>query len=193
MGTKAFMRSLPAAGLLGLSVLVVVLGLQHRRVRDENAGLRDRLGRLQAGQYVPELRTAAFEGDSVVIGGHTAGAGQVLIYFTARCQYCDASAPAWKSMIAPLRSNGFEVLALSVGDADLDQAFLRSHELAIPMVRFPAARFASMYRAMSVPQVIVLGNDGRVLHSRLGVLTAQEAADSILNTAMVMASGNAGY
>lgn len=74
---------------------------------------------------------------------------------------------------------GFAGIALDP-DGPLD-AYRREHHLAFPIVTFPAEKLRRLYRARSVPLVVLLDSTGRVLYSRLGALEDEAAIDSVLD------------
>jgi hypothetical protein len=45
---------------------------------------------------------------------------------------------------------------------------------------FPDSRYKGLYRARTVPQLLVIQADGRVSYARRGVLADQAAIDSVL-------------
>jgi hypothetical protein len=82
--------------LLGATALVVLLALQLRGARAENAQLAERARFFQAGTYVPEIRTQSLTGESVGIVGARGPLPHLLFDFSTRCPHCEASVPAWR-------------------------------------------------------------------------------------------------
>lgn len=59
-------------------------------------------------------------------------------------------------------------------------AYRRAHGLQFPVLSFPEAKLQRLYRARSVPLIVLLDREGRVLYSRVGALEEPAAIDSVL-------------
>lgn len=164
-------------GLLLACALVMVLAWQLRELRQERRGLVERVNDPFVGMYVPKVALTALDGNPVVLGEPRADY-QVLYFFSPTCPHCLASLPMVKTIAAqvPAASNGraemIGVASASVADAGV---YARAHALAFPIVANSEVRTAMLFRAHSVPLLLVIGADGRVRHARMGVI--DEAAD----------------
>jgi hypothetical protein len=161
-------------------VLVVILGMRVGRLEDRVGQLQERASTAYPGLVVPSFTTTSIEGDTITIG-ETAGPKQVLFMFTTTCPYCLASIPAWRD-IATLAdtstSLSFTAFAVSLDSIPATADYARSNTLT-QVVTFPGRRWAGLYRIRSVPHILVLSSEGRVLYSRTGVFTNQAALDSL--------------
>lgn len=130
----------------------------------------------------PHVRDGYHRWDSVTVGRADHGR-QFVIFFTTECPYCRAPVDAWSRIIAAARRDIPDVASLGIAldpDGPLD-AYRREHHLAFPIVTFPAEKLRRLYRARSVPLVVLLDSTGRVLYSRLGALEDEAAIDSVLD------------
>ncbi len=71
------------------------------------------------------------------------------------------------------------VIGLSLDALDATVAYAREHGLRFPVAQFPTRRDQALYRARSVPLILVINDENRVAYSRMGVLTSPAALDSV--------------
>ena len=155
----------------------------------QNGDLRERMARVQrdaswprAGLFAPTFTAAALDGRSLTVGERGDGGRQLLLYFTTTCPYCRASLPAWRELAAladTLASPRVEVIGVVLDSAHRAPAYAAEHVLPYPVVPLASTKLRSLYRARSVPLVMVVGHDGRVLFARTGVLEDRAAIDSV--------------
>jgi peroxiredoxin len=172
----------------GLSLVIVAFLL--RRVESQTALIRElerEIHVLQPGAFVPTFHTTTIAGDTITIGGRAdTAARQVLFVLTTTCPYCRATQPVWMAMADSLRrvAPSVQVLGVTLDSVNATLAYADSLQLSYPIARFPQIKLLAMYRAGLVPQTIVLNAEGRVLHSRTGVLEPGPGLDSIYGAAL---------
>lgn len=171
--------------LLGLALtlgLVVLLAWQNRGLREERDWLSDRALNAYVGMYVPKVATADLQGRPVTLGEVPADF-QVLYFFTPQCPYCRASSPMIRALAERIRANAkgrIEMIGVgNDGDATV-RDYAREQQFDFPIVATQDRRTVMLYRARSVPLVLVIGPDGRVRHSQLGAIDAMDQVGSIL-------------
>lgn len=173
-------------GALAVSaVLIFVLALQNRSLRQQIGDLTVQQQFLRVGDVVPALHTRTLQGDTLVIASGQAGTRDVLLVFNTRCPWCVRSLPSWKAIAAELASDAAEVRVLGVSldpEAETRQ-YAREHALPFSIVRFPDERTQKVYRAAGVPIVLVLDSTGDVLYSRIGSIERDDSADSVVAAA----------
>lgn len=112
------------------------------------------------------------------------GSGQLLFLFTTTCPYCRASLTGWNRIATDLADDtDVQVLGIAVdqGEEGVDVArYQATHGLRFPVLGFPHPKLEALYRARTVPLVVLLDADGQVLWSRVGALETQAAIDSVL-------------
>ncbi len=69
---------------------------------------------------------------------------------------------------------------LSLDEAEETRRFVEAEGLSFPVVQHLEPRLSFLYRADLVPQVLVVGEGGRVVYARAGVLEGGAAIDSVL-------------
>jgi peroxiredoxin len=180
---RATARAFVPTALVAALGLVFVLGVKNQSLKREVRRLRVQDKVPHAGVVVPVFRTVTLTGDSVTIGAGQPGGRQVLFYFTSTCPYCIQTLPAWKRITSEVQTREGDVAAvfgISLDSVDATTRYTAVHALRFPVLRFPDAKTAALYRAVGVPMTVVLDDDGHVLYGRAGALTERVAIDSVL-------------
>ena len=169
--------------------IVVLLARAHQKLETRYERLAERSAWLHPGSYVLPVPAVSLTGDTITLGAPPAGVRQVLLVFTTTCPYCRASLPAWQSLAAradsatALGGVAPRVIGLSLDSLDATVAYAREHGLRFPIAQFPTRRDQALYRARSVPLILVINEENRVAYSRMGVLTSPAALDSVWRAA----------
>jgi peroxiredoxin len=158
--------------LLAASGLVFVLASHNRALSADYRKLRELSTLPHAGTVVPTFRTATLDGRPVIVGELTdSAARQVLFVFNTTCSFCLATIPEWKRLADSLgRLGGVQVLAISLDPGDSTENYVAEHAVRYPVLTFPQRRLKRLYRAVAVPQTVVIDWSGIVLYARTGAL-----------------------
>lgn len=172
MDTRRVVPWVMAVALLAASALVLVLSRRLRDLSSDYRELRSLSTLPHAGTVVPTFRTATLAGDSVTVGElPDSAARQVLFVFNTTCPYCRDIVPLWHQMADSLNRLGrVQVLAISLHPADTTQHYVADHGLQYPVLTFPRPKLVRLYRAVAVPQTVVLDWTGTVLYAKTGTL-----------------------
>jgi len=174
---------LPAT-LLAACMLVVVLGMQVRSLRDDLTVQRQRAVLPAAGQVVPPVRARTLAGDSILLGEGTPGSRQVLFVFNTTCPMCVETLPNWTRIAARLAAAPqVSVVAWSQDPDSATAAYLATHGLSLRTVVGVPKKYLALYRVLGVPATLVVDEDGDVLYGRPGTLTTA-AEDSVVRAAL---------
>ncbi len=169
--------------LAALSVVVLTLTRQNRDLSQEVRHLRAESKALQAGSVVPAFSAATLDGDSITVGDVAPGDLQLLFVLTSKCPYCLRTLPTWKSIARQMQQSGssrVSVVGISLDSvADSTRRYVDDHDIGFPIVRFPDARMAGIYRALGTPITVVIGEKGEVVYGRAGELSDSAAVDSL--------------
>ncbi len=160
------------AALVAASGLVVVLSRRCRELSADYQRLRVHATLPHAGTMVPTFRTATLQGRPVVIGELAdSTARQVLFVFNTTCPFCRATVPVWQRMADSLgRLGDVHVLAIFLDPLDSTEHYVATHAVRYQVVTFPQRKLKRLYRAVAVPQTVVLDWKGTVLYAKTGVL-----------------------
>jgi thiol-disulfide isomerase/thioredoxin len=173
---------LPWALVVALTVALVATIDRGRQVRGElvDQGIKSRF--LQQGAFVPAFVASTTSGLAVRVGSVAPDSLQLIVLVTSGCPFCQASEPAWHALSSALAEAELPVRMLAVTTDTGHIAISYAHESRFRFDVVPIAerRLVSLLRASTVPQMLLVNADGRVLYSRLGTLPLGPATDSTL-------------
>jgi thioredoxin-related protein len=174
------MRSLFIICFLCSLSLVLILGLQNRHLAQRLAVAEDKIDFPYESMYVPFTVGLDINGGSVPIGRPN-NTSQVLFFLNTSCPHCLASLPAVKRLAGSLAKRPSSDFYLVSEDAlDQTKRYAGDHPLSSNMVVVTDAREISLFHARSVPTLIVVDKNGRVVMSRVGSLNDREDVDAVL-------------
>lgn len=171
-----------ALALAAAALLIVVLARQNVTLRQRLEQVQRDAAQPRAGLFAPTFTAVSLDGTPRTIGERGDDGRQLLLFFATTCAYCRASLPAWRTLAAladSLVSPRVEVIGVVLDSAHRAPAYAAEHALPYPVVPLASTKLRSLYRARSVPLVMVVDHDGRVLYARTGVLQDGAAVDSV--------------
>lgn len=133
-----------------------------------------------------------FELDSHTLNGEKLTAAQLqgrvflVIYWATWCQPCTEDLPQLRALYEQYRSQGFEILGVNL-DTERESIvpFLKEHRVAWPQVFEPGgldSSLAAHYGIISVPTMILVGRDGKVLERGTSVVDLKTSLPEILKS-----------
>src|SRR6266550_82146 len=172
MSVRRLVPYVLGVALLAASGLVFVLSSRNRELSADYRKLRELSTLPHAGTVVPTFRTATLEGRPVIVGElPDSGRKQVLLVFNTTCPFCLATIPVWKRLADSLgRLGSVQVLAISLDPDDSTEHYVAVHALRYPVLTFPQRKLKRLYRAVAVPQTVVLDWGGTVLYAKVGTM-----------------------
>lgn len=171
------------AALALATALVVALGWQVTRLREDQRWLADRVSQPYVGMFVPQMSATALDGRPVSLG-QPRGRRQVLFFFTTTCPHCRASLPQLKLAARELREHGdVELIGVAFAAPAQAAAYAREHDLDFPLVARDDRRTAALFRARRVPSLLVVDGDGLVRYRHVGALTGKTPLQELLQAA----------
>jgi len=162
-----------AVALIAASALVLFLSKRLRDLSADYRKLRLHSTLPYAGTVVPTFRTVTLAGNSVMVGeAPDSAAREVLFVFNTTCPYCRGIIPLWHQVTDSVKGLGrpVQVLAISLDSADTTRHYAAAHALRYPVLTFPQPKLKPLYRAVAVPQTVVLDWRGTVLYAKTGTL-----------------------
>jgi peroxiredoxin len=184
-------RFLSIAALAVAALLVVLLALQNRALREEALTLRMRETLPYPGHFVPTFQATTVAGKSVTIGATESGQRQVLFVFRTTCRHSLETLPAWRAIAEGLEAalTDVGVYGISLDSESETLGYVAGNDISFPVVRFPDPKLRRLYRVGAVPMTLVLNHEGEAIHARVGVLKSPGAVDSIVVAAQQRARG----
>ena len=132
------------------------------------------------GLVVPIVHARALDGEELLIGAPPEGERQVLYFFTTTCPYCLESIGEIQRLAGAVAADPASALyGVAMDTLPAVRSYVEEHQLGFPVV-VADRRTAALYRVRQVPQLTVVGNDGRISYTRQGVLGDPAAVDSVL-------------
>lgn len=173
-------RHLSVAGLILACAVIVALVARVHSLEEQAGQLYRHATQARPGLDVPTFNGVTLLGDSVQIAP-PAGRVQVLFMFTTTCPFCRESLPQWKAIANQVEEEHLgRVVGVVLDSIHLARDYVRNHDIPFPVIQFPDERTRRMYRAGTVPEIVVLDGRAAIAYARIGVLTAGEAVDSVL-------------
>ena len=104
----------------------------------------------------------------------------ILDFWATWCGPCQAEAPVLNTLAQRYKDRGLAVVGVNTSDEDgLAAAFARKKNLGFPMVFDQGNTIARAYSVTSLPTLVVVSKEGRVVAVRQGV-TSEEALEDIV-------------
>ena len=179
--THRFSSVFPLVGLGLAVVLVAVLGMQNRSLKQRNNKLIERASGPYAGLSMPAFDAVTTEGDSVTIGEIVEGGKQVLFFYTTSCPHSQNTLPAWNQIALEAgEQEEFGVYGIQLDTAQLADEYANANQLRFPVLTLPDRRLRQWYRIGGVPVTVVLGDAGRVLWAKVGEISERHTIDTVL-------------
>jgi peroxiredoxin len=176
--------------LAGVAIVALVLARDVRASRERELGLTRRLREPWRGNAMATFRARSIQGDTVTVGRVQAGSNQLVYVFSTRCAYCRRSNPhiiALQRALDSLATEGgvrVQVVGISLDSLPETERYVKEQAMGFPVVRFPERKLRLIYKTQTVPLLMLLTDEGRVILARLGVFESKAAFDSLLKTAL---------
>ncbi len=104
----------------------------------------------------------------------------ILDFWATWCGPCQAEAPVLNTLAQRYKDRGLAVVGVNTSDEDgLAAIFARKKNLSFPMVFDQGNTIARAYSVTSLPTLVVISKEGRVVALRQGV-TSEEALEDIV-------------
>lgn len=112
--------------------------------------------------------------------GALKGRPVLLDFWATWCGPCQAEAPVLNSLAQRYKDRGLAVVGVNTSDEDgLAAAFARKKNLGFPMVYDQGNTIAKAYGVSSLPTLVLVSKEGKIVALRQGV-TSEEALEDIV-------------
>jgi hypothetical protein len=166
-----------------VSVLALSLGREVVSLRESVRDKEKRTSLPYPGYVVPTLRTRTVADDSIVVGELAdTNAHQLVFLFTTTCQFCLSTLPTWAELFDSVRAGKYQtvqVVGLSLDSLGQTREYGRKNGIEYPVAVFPGWKAVRHFRAVAVPQTMILNHVGQVIYARTGFLDRGPALDSL--------------
>jgi peptidoglycan/xylan/chitin deacetylase (PgdA/CDA1 family)/peroxiredoxin len=129
----------------------------------------ERYAPLRAGDRAPSFEAITLAGEPFTIGGSSDEAVLVNVWATW-CIPCREEMPALQQLHERFHDEGLRVIGVNIdaGGDGLVRSFLGEYGVTYLNLRDRSDRITPAYRLVGVPETILIGRDGRVVHRWIG-------------------------
>ena len=123
------------------------------------------------GERAPDYRLVDLQsGDSVSIRERARGKVSIVNIWATWCGPCKEEMPAMQRTYAELRDQGFQILAISIDEADAKDVLDFTTELGITfdILHDKSGRIQQLYQTTGVPESFLLDRDGVIVKRVIG-------------------------
>lgn len=137
----------------------------------------DRSLEIKPGKELPPLEGIDINGDKLAIAYGEDPRKTLLLVFSPNCRFCKENIGGWHEVLKRLDDNLVRVIGISI-NRDGAKEFAILHKLTdIPVMTEMDAAYRVSYNLNLVPQMILIGADGRVERVWTGKLADEEKLD----------------
>ncbi len=134
-----------------------------------NGGPVEESGNLAVGSEIPDFSSVDLDGAGVTLSEFENREVVVLDFWATWCRPCIRSMPAVQALNEEFDRRGAAFLAVNIGEGpDVVREFVDEREFTVRVVLDEDEEIAHSYGVRGIPQLIVVGRDGRVEHIELG-------------------------
>lgn len=157
-----------AAILFGAVTVWVHYEVKVKMASGASGGV-EQAGNLRVGEEISDFSAIDLDGANVTLSEFRNREVVVLDFWATWCQPCIQSMPSLQALNDEYDERGAEFLAMNVGEDALQvHDFLQDMEFTIRVVMDEEEAISSAYGVRGIPQLVIVGRDGRVEHIEVG-------------------------
>ncbi len=164
------------ASAIAFLAVAAACGAKDRGAGDASSGRAKT--RVEVGAPAPDYSALSFAGDSVSLA-KLKGSVVLLNVWATWCHPCRAEIPQLRVLDATYRSQGLNVVGVSVdmdGAEDAIGAFVREFQMSFPIWRDPEERVLSRFLVVGVPATFLIDRSGVLRWRRTGPIPANDTS-----------------
>lgn len=156
--------------------------MRYRRIRDAALALACALIVIHVGvqryRKIPDRPTSAYQPGSAIEDTADLGLSKarrtLLIVTASTCHFCTASMPFYRKMVPAAKQADVRVVGVTTEELTVNQMYLASNGIQVDTVASAANNNISVH---GTPTLLLLRNDGKVIASWRGKLSARQEDD----------------
>lgn len=167
--------------------LIVVQAVQNRELREQQILLIGEMAKPQVGAWLPTMQARTLAGKHVTLGRPSSDR-QILYFFEPWCPSCRASIPAIRSIQSAIAGHpdAVEIVGVSRSSEDELRTYLAENDLDFPVSKAATSGIGVLFDLKSVPLLLVVDRDSKVVYSHSGTLDTKEQVEQVLAAALAM-------
>jgi len=130
------------------------------------------------GQPAPDIQASLMSGGTFTLSEHS-GKVVILDFWSTTCGPCRRSLPALQTVYEKVKDGGeVEIVSVSLdkgnrqqNPADVVTRYMKKNTLSFPVILDLQNALASAYTVESIPTMVIIGPDGQVKHTAVGLYT----------------------
>jgi len=139
--------------------------LKLRLLEDSKTG-----GPVGSGLMAPPTVLEDLEGNRFDLAEIVQEEDVVVVNFWATwCGPCKIEMPQFQRLYDEHGAGGLEILAITREDRDVVEKFLETRGYTFPILLDPEGRVTESYGVEALPTTVIVGRDGKVVRSRIGI------------------------
>jgi peroxiredoxin len=132
----------------------------------------------QSGDLVPGFKTTDIAGRPIEIVFD--GSRKSLIYiFSPGCDVCTSELANWNRIAGEAVSQNYKVLGISIDSFEESRKRLADSKLQFDVAIMPSMSLQRAYRAISIPEVLIVSGDGRIDWAYYGAMNRQTTEEML--------------
>ncbi|MCB1037386.1 MAG: TlpA family protein disulfide reductase [Acidobacteria bacterium] len=174
--------------LVLLAASTMILSTQVRRLERQLLPPEERLP-WEAGEAIEPFPVAELDGTPTLAPSAARDDHEeLLFFFTTTCPACKENQKQWKELHRRL-GDQVQVVGVSLDPTEPSVAYREAMELPYRVVTVADRQaFAQEHELSAVPLTVHLGADGKVLHTRIGILSDQDVTDILARSRVASSS-----
>jgi len=160
------------AGILLAAVTVWVhyeVKVNLVQAADPMGGSVEESGNLSVGEEISDFSSVDLDGADVILSEFQNSEVVVLDFWATWCRPCIYSMPSLEALNEEFEYRGAQFLAVNVGETpELVREFVEDTDFTVRVVIDEHEEISDAYGVRGIPQLVVVGKDGRVAHIEVG-------------------------
>jgi len=160
------------AGILLAAVTVWVhyeVKVNLVQAADPMGGSVEESGNLSVGEEISDFSSVDLDGADVILSEFQNSEVVVLDFWATWCRPCIYSMPSLEALNEEFEYRGAQFLAVNVGESpELVREFVEDTDFTVRVVIDEHEEISDAYGVRGIPQLVVVGKDGRVAHIEVG-------------------------
>lgn len=131
-------------------------------------------GSAALGEVAPAFRLTTIDGRTFSLD---AAKGKVVVinFWASWCGPCKVEAPHFEKAYMEFKAQGVRFIGIAVDDSTDDvKAFVKREGLSFPIGLDDTGDIPKLYGVMALPKTVIVGKDGRIKLSRMGLIREAE-------------------
>ncbi len=152
------------------SILVLLLVMQNKKLKEQIINSSKVLPNLQVNDILPPLETKNLNDEWTQISYGISQKKKVFIVFSNNCDLCTKMIPIWKELNSKIDKDKYRVIGILLNDQKISERIEKDFGSNFEAITFPSLQTQMHYKIFFSPMTIIVDNSGNVEKIWLGEL-----------------------